>query len=52
MAVRYFYAANSAAPLAFYFFGDLLNDYNLNFELIRGTISTMGTFQKIYRPDL
>ncbi len=48
--VRYFMPANSVAPLAFYFFGDLLNDYG-NLELI-GTISTMETFQKIYRPEI
>ncbi|MDP4535317.1 DUF1852 domain-containing protein [Alkalimonas collagenimarina] len=48
--VRYFMPAQSAAPLAFYFFGDLLNDYS-NLELI-GTISTMETFQKIYRPEI
>ena len=41
---------NSVAPLAFYFFGDLLTDYT-NLELI-GTISTMETFQKIYRPEI
>ena len=34
----------------FYFFGDLLNDYT-NLELI-STISTMETFQKIYRPEI
>jgi Domain of unknown function (DUF1852) len=50
MHVRYFMPANSAAPLAFYFFGDLLSDYT-NLELI-GTISTMETFQKIYRPEI
>ena len=50
LAVRYFMPANSAAPLAFYFFGDLLNDYS-NLELI-STISTMETFQKIYRPEI
>ncbi|AZQ13110.1 DUF1852 domain-containing protein [Shewanella khirikhana] len=48
--VRYFMPAGCAAPLAFYFFGDLLNDYS-NLELI-GTISTMETFQKIYRPEI
>ncbi|MCW4630629.1 MULTISPECIES: DUF1852 domain-containing protein [Marinomonas] len=50
LQVRYFMPANSAAPLAFYFVGDLLNDYS-NLELI-GTISTMETFQKIYRPEI
>ena len=41
---------NSDAPLAFYFVGDLLGDYT-DLELI-GTISTMETFQKIYRPEI
>ncbi|KMT66940.1 DUF1852 domain-containing protein [Catenovulum maritimum] len=48
--VRYFMPPNSVAPLAFYFIGDLLTDYT-NLELI-GTISTMETFQKIYRPEI
>ncbi len=50
LKVRYFMPANSAAPLAFYFTGDLLSDYT-SLELI-GTISTMDTFQKIYRPEI
>ncbi len=50
MKVRYFMPPNSAAPLAFYFSGDLLSDYT-NLELI-STISTMETFQKIYRPEI
>lgn len=50
LEVRYFMPANSAAPLAFYFRGDLLSDYS-NLELI-STISTMETFQKIYRPEI
>lgn len=50
MNVRYFMPPNSAAPLSFYFFGDLLSDYT-NLEII-GTISTMETFQKIYRPEI
>lgn len=50
LQVRYFMPPNSAAPLAFYFFGDLLSDYT-NLELI-STISTMETFQKIYRPEI
>ena len=50
LQVRYFMPANSVAPLAFYFFDDLLNDYT-NLELI-STISTMETFQKIYRPEI
>ncbi|MEF9965291.1 MAG: DUF1852 domain-containing protein [Comamonas sp.] len=50
MQVRFFMPANSAAPLAFYFHGDLLADYT-SLELI-GTISTMETFQKIYRPEI
>jgi len=48
--VRYFMPPNSVAPLAFFFFGDLLSDYS-NLELI-STISTMETFQKIYRPEI
>ncbi len=50
MQVRFFMPPGSVAPLAFYFHGDLLNDYT-NLELI-GTISTMETFQKIYRPEI
>ncbi|WP_176083177.1 DUF1852 domain-containing protein [Martelella sp. HB161492] len=48
--VRYFMPSASVAPLAFYFFGDLLQDYT-DLELI-GTIATMETFQKIYRPEI
>lgn len=48
--VRYFMPPHCTAPLAFYFFGDLLNDYS-NLELI-GTISTMESFQRIYRPEI
>lgn len=50
LQVRYFMPPNSVAPYAFYFFGDLLNDYTA-LELI-STISTMETFQKIYRPEI
>ena len=50
LQVRYFMPPHSVAPLAFYFFGDLLADYT-NLELI-STISTMETFQKIYRPEI
>jgi hypothetical protein len=50
LAVRYFMPRGSVAPLAFYFRGDLLGDYS-NLQLI-GTISTMETFQKIYRPEI
>lgn len=50
LSVRYFMPPNSVAPLAFFFTGDLLNDYS-NLELI-STISTMETFQKIYRPEI
>ncbi|WP_438863520.1 DUF1852 domain-containing protein [Neptunicella sp.] len=50
LQVRYFMPHTSVAPLAFYFFGDLLNDYS-NLELI-STIATMETFQKIYRPEI
>lgn len=48
--VRYFMPPGAVAPLAFYFRGDLLNDYT-DLQLI-GTISTMETFQKIYRPEI
>ena len=50
LQVRYFMPPGSVAPLAFYFRGDLLGDYT-NLQLI-GTISTMETFQKIYRPEI
>lgn len=50
LQVRFFMPPNSVAPFAFYFVGNLLDDYT-NLELI-GTISTMETFQKIYRPEI
>ena len=50
LQVRYFMPPNSVAPLAFYFSGDLLSDYT-NLELI-SAISTMETFQRIYRPEI
>ncbi len=50
LQVRYFMPENGVAPLAFYFSGDLLNDYT-DLELI-STISTMESFQKIYRPEI
>ncbi len=50
LQVRHFMPPAAAAPLAFYHVGDLLNDYT-NLELI-STISTMETFQKIYRPEI
>lgn len=50
MQVRYFMPPNSMAPLAFYFSGDLLSDYSA-LELI-STISTMESFQKVYRPEI
>ncbi|MEQ5807379.1 DUF1852 domain-containing protein [Alteromonas sp. NFXS44] len=50
LEVRYFMPQGSVAPLAFYSTGDLLCDYT-NLELI-GTIATMETFQKIYRPEI
>ncbi|WAT02013.1 DUF1852 domain-containing protein [Rouxiella chamberiensis] len=50
LQARYFMPANSVAPLAFYFPGDLTADYT-DLELI-GTISTMETFQRIYRPEI
>ena len=50
LKVRFFMPPNSVAPLAFYHLGDLPGDYG-NLELI-GLISTMETFQKIYRPEI
>ncbi|WP_368543367.1 DUF1852 domain-containing protein [Enterobacter soli] len=50
LKVRYFMPEYSVAPFAFYYSGDLLADYT-NLELI-ATISTMETFQKIYRPEI
>lgn len=50
MTVRYFMPPYSVAPLAFYHIGDLVSDYT-NLELA-GTVSTMETFQKIYRPEI
>jgi len=50
MKVRYFMPRDSVAPFALYHIGDLLCDYT-NLELA-STISTMETFQKIYRPEI
>jgi hypothetical protein len=50
MQVRYFMPPGAKAPLAFYTRGDLTRDYS-DLQLI-GTISTMETFQKIYRPEI
>ena len=50
LTVRYFMPVGSVAPFAFYFAGDLLSDYT-DLELI-SAISTMETFQKIYRPEI
>ncbi|QLD13072.1 putative oxygenase MesX [Microbacterium oleivorans] len=50
LQVRYFMPRGSVAPLAFYFRGDLLNDYT-DLQLM-ATIATMETFQKIYRPEI
>jgi len=50
LQVRYFMPRGAVAPLAFYFRGDLLGAYT-DLQLI-GTISTMETFQKIYRPEI
>ena len=50
MQVRFFMPPGGVAPLAFYFHGDLLADYS-DLGLI-GTISTMESFQKIYRPEI
>lgn len=50
MMVRYFMPKHGVAPLAFYHIGDLIGDFT-NLELA-STISTMETFQKIYRPEI
>lgn len=50
MKVRYFMPRHAVAPLAFYHSGDLIGDYT-SLELA-GTISTMESFQKIYRPEI
>lgn len=50
LRVRFFMPPGCVAPLAFYFCGDLLSDYS-NLELV-GTISTMDSFQRIYRPEI
>lgn len=50
MKVRYFMPKHAVAPLAFYHIGDLARDYT-SLELA-STISTMETFQKIYRPEI
>lgn len=50
LQVRFFMPPGGVAPLAFYFQGDLLDGYT-NLELI-GTIATMESFQKIYRPEI
>lgn len=50
LRARCFMPPGSVAPLAFYFTGDLPADYSV-LELI-GTISTMESFQKIYRPEI
>jgi hypothetical protein len=50
MKVRYFMPPHAVAPLAFYHMGSLLDDYT-HIELA-STISTMETFQKIYRPEI
>ena len=50
MKVRYFMPPHGVAPLAFYHLGNLLGDYT-DLELA-STISTMETFQKIYRPEI
>ena len=44
------YFAKMGMQVRFFIHGDLLGDYS-NLELI-GTISTMETFQKIYRPEI
>ncbi|MFK3891182.1 putative oxygenase MesX [Sphingomonas sp. NPDC079357] len=50
MSARYFMPPHGVAPLAFYHIGDLVGDYT-DLELA-STISTMETFQKIYRPEI
>lgn len=50
LKVRFFMPVNSVAPMAFYHSGDLLADYT-DLGLI-SSISTMETFQKIYRPEI
>lgn len=50
LSVRYFMPPGSVAPLAFYHRGDLLNDYTP--LQLAGTVATMETFQKIYRPEI
>lgn len=50
LQVRYFMPRGAVAPLAFYFEGDLLADHS-DLALI-GTIATMETFQRIYRPEI
>lgn len=50
MGVRFFMPEGAVAPLAFYHMGDLLTDYGA-LELF-SSISTMETFQKIYRPEI
>ena len=50
LKVRYFMPRGAVAPLAFYHRGDLLGDYTP--LALAGTISTMETFQKIYRPEI
>jgi len=50
MKVRFFMPTNTVAPMAFYHTGDLLKEYT-DLGLI-SSISTMETFQKIYRPEI
>ena len=50
LKVRFFMPPNSVAPMAFYHSGDLLADYT-DLGLI-SSVSTMETFQKIYRPEI
>jgi hypothetical protein len=50
LKARYFMPRGAVAPLAFYHRGDLLNDHSP--LALAGTVSTMETFQKIYRPEI
>lgn len=50
LKVRFFMPPGASAPLAVYHRGDLLNDYTP--LALAGTIATMESFQKIYRPEI
>lgn len=50
LQMRCFMPQGCQAPLAFYFTGDLLNDFT-SLQLI-STIATMDSFQRVYRPEI